>query len=446
MLNEQQAVDLENSILGTAIYEPDCVGTIVAELSQEDFTDVFDGMVFGAISALHLDGAPVTAVTVAERLDAEYAGAVKALLNYWTAPNNVPYYCRLLRERSRLRALQAAALSVIDATSLEDAGVALSQLNALMSTRKTVKILSASDAALDFLDRVQAKERPEYLHFGLPELDRKLYTELGDFIVVGGYPSSGKTLLCLQFAVELASKYKVGFFSLETSTSKLLDRTMANIARVPLPKIKNRDLNDADWAALSAASGAIAKLSLDYIDAGGMTVRDIQAVTLSRRYQVIFVDYLQLVPTAGDRGRYEKVTETSMALHTLARQNGITVVALAQLSRPEKEKGKPLPPTMASLRESGQIEQDADAILLLWPEDPNDNRSRRIAKLAKNKEGERAKLTLAFDGACQRLTVAEPTQGEKYRQLQRDIRRAGRGEYEQMEMERHLDPQSDEPF
>ena len=93
-------------------------------------------------------------------------------------------------------------------------------------------------------------------------------------VIVGGYPSSGKTLLSLQIAAHLARRYRVGFFSLETSPAKLTDRLMSHLSRVPLKKIKDRDLSDADWLALTRAAEALSALTLDFIDAGGMTVRD----------------------------------------------------------------------------------------------------------------------------------------------------------------------------
>lgn len=279
---------------------------------------------------------------------------------------------------------------------------------------------------MDFYSRREGK-RPEYLHWGFAALDAALYAESGDFIVVGGYPSAGKTLLSLQFGLTLAEKYRVGFFSLETSPQKLVDRIMSHLSKVPLAKIKRWDLNEVDYTALADAATTLSTRQFDCIDAGGMTVRDIQAVALNKRYQVILVDYLQLVIDAG-KGRYEQVTNISQGLHTLARVNGITVIALAQLRRPEKENGKPKPPTMADFRESGQIEQDADIAMLLWPSDPNDNRSARVLKVGKNKEGERLKMDLDFDGAIQTLTPHVPTRGEQFRDLQKQIRAVGRKE------------------
>ena len=138
-----------------------------------------------------------------------------------------------------------------------------------------------------------------------------------------------------------------------------------------------------------------------------MTVRDIKAYSLSRRYEVIFVDYLQLIISKG-RTRYEEVTNISKDLHAMSQSARIAVIALAQLARPEKTDGKLKPPNMSSFRESGQIEQDADAALLLWPEDPNNNKSRRVLKLGKNKEGEKITLNMEFDGSLQTMAPVPP--------------------------------------
>ena len=132
-----------------------------------------------------------------------------------------------------------------------------------------------------------------------------------------------------------------------------------------------------------------------------MSVEEIRASALSRGYDVIFIDYLQLIQS-GARSRYEGVTDISIGLHQLSQSTGITVVALSQLSRPEKSGDGAKAPTMASFRDSGQIEQDADVAMLLYKEEDTPN-SRRVLHIAKNKEGEIGKIYLAFDGQHQRL-------------------------------------------
>lgn len=103
-----------------------------------------------------------------------------------------------------------------------------------------------------------------------------------------------------------------------------------------------------------------------------MSVDDIRADALAHRYQVILVDYLQIVRVEKRKNRTEEVADISMGLHQLAQSNSIAVIALSQLSRAEKSGKDNVAPTMASLRESGQIEQDADAIMLLYLEKPED--------------------------------------------------------------------------
>ena len=424
MVDASALLNIEYGIIGTLLFEPGCAGECVAKLSPSHFSSESARKIFEAISALHFEGAPIDPVTVAHRVGRSHEDSVREMLSHATAKSNLDYYCDLLIEQGKLRRLQTEAMALVSAETLQDAGGALDKLNGLMVTRKSVQIVSSLQAAEEFF-RSQDAPAPEFLKWGIGELDKALFTELGDFVVVGGYPSAGKTLLSLQFAVSMAAQNPVGYFSLETSPKKLIDRLMSHLSKVPLAKIKKRDLNDADCAALADAGSRLSSLPIDFVDAGGMTVRDIQAVALNRHYKIVLVDYLQLVVDHG-KGRYEQVTNISQGLHTLARSNEMTVIALAQLRRPEKDKGKPKPPSMADFRESGQIEQDADVAMLLWPSDPNDNRSRRVLKVAKNKEGERLKLELEFDGATQTMTVAVPTKGEQYRKVQREIRQASR--------------------
>lgn len=212
-----------------------------------------------------------------------------------------------------------------------------------------------------------------------------------------------------------------------------MDRIMAAQAKIPLAKIKRRELDAQDWDAIRDAGSQLTKRSLDLVRASGMTVADIRAQVLQKKYQVIFVDYLQLVQAKGT-GRYEQVTAISMGLHTLAQDLGVAVIALAQLSRPEKGTGQMKPPNMTSFRESGQIEQDADVAMLLYPEDPNDNGSQRVLKVSKNKEGGKFAMDLAFDGQTQRLTPVQKPQHSEVGDKTRSEGRKAKTRYRQQAM------------
>lgn len=419
MAEKFDTAEIELKILGTMLQNPDKSGEALAALTEADFSIESYGKIFSAVDKLKLAGAPVDAITLEHELGEDFRLILRQM--QIVEPVDLTYYAQMLHEQSRMTDIQQAALNVAYAETYSAAEAEMQNLNKQFVERWSVKVISAAEAAQEFCDRAGGV-RPEYLKFGLAKLDSLLTLELGDMMIVGGYPSSGKTLLSLQFAAKLAERHKVGYFSLETSTAKLTDRLMSNMSGVPLAKIKNRDLGEADWLALSHAAETLYGARLDLVDAGGMTVRDIRAMSLSRKYEIIIIDYLQLI--AGDKrqNRYEQVTQISQELHTLGRANGIAVIALAQLKRPEKANGKPVPPSMADFKESGQIEQDADCALILYPVDPNDYRSDRVLYLAKNKEGERARYELAFDGATQAMRERP----QSYADAQKAIRKAAK--------------------
>lgn len=402
-------LDLEHRILGILIQEPKKLGAAGALISEEDFTEE-RRRIYETLRRLFLEGSPIDALILTQALGGDKGdGTLQQYLEGLAAqscdPGKLSGYCVQLHDATRLEMAHRAATELIYAEDIDDLAPAMEKLNALLISGQRMQVTRAADAAMRFLDRMNAKA-PDYLDWGLPSLTALSFTEPGDFIALGGYPSAGKTALAAQIALHISKTRRVGFFSLETGETKLTDRMVANLSGVPLGRIKHREFGKSDWVAMSDAARGLFARRLDIVDAAGATVADIQARSLAERYQVIFVDYLQLVQAAGS-SRYEKVTEISMQLHTMARTHKITVVALAQLQRPEKTKdGKLTPPSMSSFKESGQIEQDADLGLILYPEDPNDYKSRRKLKIAKNKEDRHDVMTLDFDGPTQRFSEA----------------------------------------
>lgn len=396
---------LEMTVAATLLAEPDWTGEAVSLIRPEDFTEEGGcAEIFAAIRSLFLDGRPVTPMAVTLAAGDWTGPMVKALGQGGLAAvtrEELRSLCESLQSRARTRRVSALAGRLATTAEPELAAHLVEEINGAMVRRQAAKAVTMAEAAVDFVTKLE--EKPLYLPWGIPKLDETLLVEPGDFVVIGGYPSAGKTLLALQMALVLAEHYRTGFFSLETSTRKLFDRLMARASGVSLKRIKTRALRSDDADRLTRAAIDLEKLPLELIHAAGMTVSDIRAVALQRRYEVVFVDYLQLIPAPG-KNRTEQVTAISIGLHTMAQRHGVTVIALAQLTRPERVKGKAPPPSMQSFRESGQIEQDADVAMLLYPKDPDDNNSNRILKISKNKEGEKDKLELAFDGAAQGLT------------------------------------------
>ena len=262
----------------------------------------------------------------------------------------------------------------------------------------------------------------------MSEVDEGSFAELGDVVMIGGYPSDGKTALALMMAYHMAAKYKVGFFSLETGKRKVRDRMVSHVAQISARDIKLRKLSEEDWTALAAKSADMARRDLTVLQASGMTATEIQATSQAYGFQVVFIDYVQLVAPESDRraNRQEQMAGVSMALHTFAQKTGTMVVELAQLTRQERAGGW-REPDMHDLKESGQFEQDADLIFLLFRPNPKDEEldqeKNRILKIAKNKEYKRGRWPLYFDGDTQTFSVVTDMSGHK---VMRRLVNAGR--------------------
>lgn len=392
---------IANALIGEALRRPESFGQLAAELRPEDFPEGIKRTIWKGLCSLFFAGEAIDVVTLKHKLGGEEALDYPIIDAMGTQCGGIAEYAKILREGTLHSKLSYLGTALAYSENLTAARSVLEDISRLDSERSRSDVTGAEQAAHEFIDRMESK--PRYIHTGFAELDAPLFLESGDFVVIGGYPKAGKSMIAAQIARYLATDRRVGYFFLESNKRKLMDRMICSMARVPLPKIKNRELGVGDWKAINKAAADFSRLKMEIIDAAGMTVQDIQAISLNRRYEVIFVDYLQLVASSGENLTVQ-IGNVSKGLHTFGQKHGVTVFALAQLSRPDKTGGKLKPPNLSSFRESGQIEQDADAAMLLYPSDPNDNRSHRILNLAKNKEGEALYLELSFDGALQTFT------------------------------------------
>ena len=176
------------------------------------------------------------------------------------------------------------------------------------------------------------------------------------------------------------------------------------ISGVSLDGIARVKISDEEQKRVYNACEALYKLPIGF-EYSARTVQQIQARALSERWDVVFVDYMQLMTDGSKGSRYETVTAISQGLQQLAHNNNILVIALSQLSRAQKKAdGQEQKPTLANLRESGQIEQDADAVMLISLTDCNDKQSGRYVQLAKNRQGKCCDFTAIFNGDTQTFT------------------------------------------
>ena len=406
------------SVIGSMLIDERCVPLVLQRLTQDDFVDSTCRATFTAIRKLALEHRSTDPVTVVDTMQGgdRYTGWVREVMDLTPTAANVEEYIRITRNCAALYRLRELANKVVtQCVDLDDAAAVVRTMASALSATDRMPRMTAQERAGDFYARMKCGEKPKYLPWGIPTADRAVFATLGDMILLGGYASSGKTLLSITMAMAQAKAgYRVGYYSLETSPEKMTDRQIAALSGVPLGKIKSREFTETEWERFAEAVCCVSSTCpFDVIQAAGSTVDDIATDAVGHRYQVIYVDYVQLVRAPGVRtsDRYAIVTAVSQGLKTFAQSTGTAVVALAQLSRPEKSRdrsGKPIPPSMHSFRESGQLEQDADAAFLVYPSNPDDNNSNRIFKIGKNKEGPRAKAELVFRGDTQTMVELEP--------------------------------------
>lgn len=407
---------VQASVIGSMLLDETVIGRVLQQTEASDFTLSAYRTIYLAIRKQFSSGQPVDLVTLVDTLKVDvtvnWVRLLKECMEITSTSANIDAYVPILREQARVARIRELAVALQDVHSLDEASGLIADLSAQQVDKPGLKITTIDQGLADFVARHQTKV--EYLPWGFDELNRRLYVGAGKFVILGGYPSDGKTAMALYMAWTMAQGKRVGFYSLETDDGTLMDRLVSHVSKINLPRIKRNELTDDDYAAVASVTPRMVERNLEIVLAAGMTVSDIFASAASRRYDVIFVDYIQLI--RGDRrhGRTEEITGVSIDLHTMAQSSGLTVVGLSQLSRAEKGSKTKRAPRMSDLRESGQLEQDADVVMLLYRESPDDPQSRRILTVEKNKEGEVGKLYLNFDGETQTfrayVTLTPPPQ------------------------------------
>lgn len=411
-------LDAERGVIGSLLIDESLVREMVSVVDAQDFLNPANRLIFQAARQLFRDGKPVDALTIRDRVGSQYSDYMTQLIEITPTSANWREYAALMHSQATTQRIKNLAQYILEhAVTLDDCRQPCADMEQLLADGRRIDAWTMQEMMEDFF-RAQDPDAPapEYVTYGLEVLDQRNYTELGDVVMIGGYPSDGKTALALMMAYHMAARYKVGFFSLETDKRKVRDRMVASVAQIDFDAIKRRTLTESDWAGLAAKSTDMSKRDLTVLRAAGMTVADIQSASQAYGFQVVVIDYVQLItPEVSRRApRSEQMADVSRALHTFAQSSGTLVIELAQLTR--QERGSWREPDMHDLKESGQFEQDADIIFLLYRPSPSDDtldqEKNRILKIAKYKEGPRGRWPLYFDGPKQTFSVMTDADGK----------------------------------
>lgn len=387
-------MDLEKILLGSIMIKPDVAPDVIGDLDVDLFSEETRPVCAALIGLFDATGR-LDVVAAMERypaLKVPIVECAESLESECIRPTreNILSWVQMLKENRAAEKFRSIALeSCNQALGYDDLQEFYEKMGRALDVEGNAEDFESSGDLVDDYIR-SLGEKPEHIPTGLSKLDRNLHILPGNFILIGGRPSAGKTALSLQLAAEMALRgYRVCYFSLETSTKVLMARVIANRTCSPLEDVKNKRVPVAELDCLAR----LRKAPLFFRSASGKSVPWIKAQAMRKKAQIVFVDYVQILSCTDAKDRYTQITKISIALHELAQSTGMVVFGLAQLNRGAARAD----PTVADLKESGQLEQDADAIILLGG-------TEHPFILAKNKEGEAGTwFNIEFDKEKQRF-------------------------------------------
>lgn len=406
----------QTAVIGSLMINPhEIAGQLFHKVKPEDFTVAAWRNIFTVARELWMEGKPIDPVIVSAKTDEVYAQMLADAMRMTPTTVYWDEYADIMLQEGKLLKLKELGLALTDCIDLEEARKHLAKAEDLLVENSVKKSKTYAELLQDYIDRVNDKNPPKRLNWGFAPLDKLLTVSPGRFIVLGADSSVGKTAFALQLARGMAAaKQRVCFFSYETSCEDAMDRIMANAADVELSRSKNRCLSIEDFNRVLAEADGYNNIPLTVKVCSKETVDDLRCITLAGRYDVIFIDYAQLIPGRG-KERWQVVTETSMSLHSMAQELGVTIIALSQVTPPEISKdGKRRMLGKEDLRESRQLNCDAEVILMMDLEFPKIKSSRRVLMIDKNKDGVCGKIFLDFDPLHMRFTLSTraPTRAE----------------------------------
>lgn len=389
------SIESESSLLGALLLNNEAHGLIVGLLTSHDFYRYEHQEIFRAIVELIDNNMPADVITVNERLaskgQSEVLGGIdylNGLAQYVPSASNITRYAEIVKEKSVLRKLISvgdeivgdafATNGITPADQLERAEEKILQIGTRNSTKpedRTMSVLITKFSDL-LIERSENPGKLVGLSTGFVDLDRLTNGfKKGNLIVVAGRPAMGKTSLAMNMAEYCAIKEKlpVLVISLEMTADELTTRLVGSVGRVDQSNLATGKLADYEWARVAEAMEALHSTTIEIQDTGVNTIGEIRAVARRalhryKRLGMVVVDYLQLVRGSGEGAQENRATEVgdvSRGLKLLAGELQCPVIALSQLNRKVEDRPDKRP-RMSDIRESGSVEQDADAILFVY--------------------------------------------------------------------------------
>lgn len=419
------SLEAEVSVLGAVLLSNKAFDRAAEIVQVDDFYDPRHRVIFAAMNDLASEQRPIDRVTLAEMLVAQeqlkQAGGGTYLAELTLAEPTAAHteeYARLIRGHAVSRAVIEQATDLVQAcyqpgadpkALMADAEQALAELSDQHTTRAAKAM---PELIADTNERLEQRKNNKGLVFGTPtgfhDLD-KIINGLQEthLLIVAARPSMGKSLFACQTAYNAARSSGKGVLisSLEMDEAQIMDRLLSSCSHFRLTNIRGGYITDSDQPKIDQGLDKLARAKLFIDDTPAVNISHIrlQARKVQREagLALIVVDYLQLMEAPGRSGN-ERVTNISRSLKALAKEFKVPVMALSQLNRKVEDRDNKRP-TMADLRESGQIEQDADIIIFIYRDEQyykSESKKPGIADIivAKYRQGSTGEVELGFNG------------------------------------------------
>lgn len=419
-----QNVEAEKCVLGSMLIDEEAIGLALEILDESWFYDETHQKIYKTILDLYNDRKKIDLITLSDKLKND--GMLEAIggITYLsmiidTVPSsaNVEHYANIVKEKGILRRLIKNSTYII-AESYESKGNVenvvdnaerlIFEIADLKHRQQSYHIKDLVRESIDTIDKLyQRKEHITGLATGFEKFDNMTSgLQKSDLIIVAGRPSMGKSALAVSIGENAAVDRKAGvaIFSLEMSKEQLVQRMLCSQARVDAHKLRSGFLSPSDWPKLTAAAGKLSEAKIFIDDTPAISVVELRAkarrLKANHDINLIILDYLQLMrSTTKSDSRQQEISEISRSLKALAREIGVPVIALSQLSR-AVESRQDHRPQLSDLRESGAIEQDADLVILLMREEyyspTEENKGVADVIIAKQRNGPVGTVKLAF--------------------------------------------------
>jgi len=425
----------EQCALGGMMLSKDAITDVLDVIkSPRDFYRPAHQLVFGAVLDLFSRGDPADAVAVGAELArkgelVQMGGApyLHTLIAAVPTAANAGYYARIVAERAAFRRLIETGTRIVQtgyAGDVEPGQAFDAARNWLDTAAGTGDDSTGHDVGPLMWEVLGSIEAPDSETPGLPtslsDLDAVLNRlRRKQLIVIAARPGGGKSALALNISAENAIRGGTGvhFWSLEMARQELTLRLLAAEARVPLMHLLRRELSDREWGRLGGAQVDIGEAPLKIFDPSHASLTDIRSElrAAERRKELpglVVVDYLQLMTgTRRAENRQQEVSEIARGLKHIAGDFDLPVIALAQLGRGSEHRLDKRP-IVADLRESGEIENSADVVILLHREDMYDKETPRAGEadiiVGKQRNGPQANVVTAWQGDLVRFVDIAP--------------------------------------